>query len=240
MSAPLFAAALALLAAGTAAADLAATFPELTSQELRNEGIRLYYPRERAETATAPAWLAELEAAGVYASAPLRLRLGELPALTLICDSGPSADPSCRLLRDPERPEQAVFEAAGSEFAFLPDGRIYAGGHSNTFYDRRRLFRWDGSRFAEVRQPLQQVGHRGRLREAVELRMAPGADAPTMGLRLAAGSEVTVLLNANRAAADAADPDYLLLSADGLVGWAHLPGHPDGSSAVEGLNYRGD
>lgn len=230
----------ALLSAGpAAAADLASLFPQLARQDLRDEGVRVLYPRERAAPAPAPAWLPEMQAAGIYASAPLTLRLGELPALTLVYDSGPSADPSCRLLRDAADPAAAVFEAAGSEFAFLADARIYVAGHSNNYYDQHKLYEWKDGRYAEVEQPLRHVGVKGRLREPVELRRSPGADAAAMGVRLAAGSEVTVLLNDNRSGGDA-NPDYLLLTREGLVGWAHLPGRPDGSSAVEGLYFRGD
>ena len=73
------------------------------------------------------------------------------------------------------------------------------------------------------------------------LRHAPGAKAAELGLTLAAGTRVTVLLNDARKSGDEeASPNYLLLTPEGIVGWAHLPGHPDGTTAIEGLFYRGD
>ena len=238
---PLLAVTFAVLPGLAAAEDLARLFPALTRIDLRNEGVTVLYPRERGEPATPPAWLKEYEEAGVYASAPLTLRLGTLPALTLVCDSGPSADPSCRLLRDPAKPEEDVFQAAGTQFAFLPDARIVVAGHSNNFYDQRKVYLWKDGRFGEVPQPLRHVGLAGMLKQAVTLRRAPGAGAAGIGVTLAAGSRVTVLLNDNSHVDDAGqNPDYLLLTADGIVGWAHLPGQPDGSTAVEGLFFKGD
>lgn len=236
--------ALALLLPLTAvAADLSTAFPQLAQLALKNEGVTVLYPRDRATRPTPPAWLREYEEAGVYASTPLLLKLDGLPPLTLACDSGPSADPSCRLLRDADKPEEAVFEAPGTRFAFLPDGRIYVGGHSDTYYDERRVYQWEKDRFVEVAQPLRHVGVSGALKQAVTLRSAPGAKAAELGLTLAAGTRVTVLLNdARKTGGDEEEfsADYLLLTAEGIVGWAHLPGNPDGTTAVEGLFYRGD
>lgn len=238
---PLLALAFVVLPGTATAAELAGLFPVLTRLDLNNEGVTVLYPRERGETATAPAWLKEYEQAGVYASAPLTLRLGTLPAMTLVCDSGPSADPSCRLLRDPAKPDEDVFQAAGTQFAFLPDARIVVAGHSNNFYDQRKVYVWKGSRFAEVPQPLRQVGIGGTLKQAIALRRAPGAGAAELGVTLAAGSHVTVLLNDNSEVDDAGqNPNYLLLTAEGIVAWAYLPGQPDGSTAVDGLYFRGD
>lgn len=230
-----------LPAAGVAAdkPDFAAAFPQLARKELRNEGVTLLYPSERAAAVSPPAWLAEYEAAGVYASAPLTLQLGELPPLTLICDSGPSADPSCRLLPDAAKPEQDVFAAPGTQFAFLADARIVVGGHGNTFYDERKLYEWKNGKFAEVVQPLRHVGITGTTREAVTLRRTPGGDI--LGIRIPAGARVSVLLHdTSRVGADGRAADYLLLTPEGLVGWAALPGRPDGTTDIDGLYYRGD
>lgn len=228
-----------ILALASGRADLAAAFPQLARKELKNEGVTLLYPRERAEPATAPAWLAEYEAAGVYASAPLVLRIGALPPLTLVCDSGPSADPSCRLLRDANDAEHDVFAAPGTQFAFLPDERIVVGGHSNTFYDVRRLYKWEKDRFVEVPQALRHVGVSGTLRETVSLQRTPGGE--TLGIAVPAGARVTVLLNdTSRADDNGISADYLLLTPEGLTGWVTIPGKPDGTTIVDGLYYRGD
>jgi hypothetical protein len=228
-----------MLPLSAAASDLAAAFPQLAKLELRNEGVTVLYPRDRSDKATPPAWLSEYEAAGVYASAPLTLRLGDLPPLTLVCDSGPSADPSCRLLRDANDAEHDVFAAPGSQFAFLPDARIVVGGHSDTFYDVRKLYKWEKERFVEVPQTLRHVGVTGNLREAVSLKRTPGGDA--LGIDIPPGTRITVLLNdMTRVDDNGNSADYLLLTPEGLTGWASIPGKPDGKTIVDGLYYRGD
>ena len=121
------------MSALAAAADPGALFPGLARLDLKNEGVHVWYPAERATPVkTPPAYLKEYEEAGVYASQPLTLDLGHgLPRLALACDSGPSADPSCRLLPRFDDPQSAVFESAGTHFAILPSGDIYVFGHSD-------------------------------------------------------------------------------------------------------------
>ena len=209
---------------------------------LEHEGVEVIYPADRAQTlAAAPTWLQELQAAGVYASAPLRLDPGGgAGALVLACDSGPSADPSCYLLRDADRPELRVFEAPGTRFEFRGDGRILVSGHSDNLYDHRRLFTYDGRRFVETPQPLRYVGVEVRARAAIPLRAERGG-AGAVTLTLPAGAAFTVLLNDNtRVDARGENADYLVLTPEGIVGWARLPSRADGSTDAEGLYFRGD
>lgn len=231
-----------LLCLPLAASDAAPATPPLQRLALPREGVEVLYPANRAQAlATAPAWRKELEDAGVYASAPLRLDPGGgAGPLVLACDSGPSADPSCYLLRDADRPEERVFEAPGTRFEFRGDGRILVSGHSDTLYDHRRLYTYDGQRFVETPQPLRYVGVEARARVAIALRAERGG-AGAVTLTLPAGSAFTVLLNDNGSVDERGEnPDYLVRTPDGIVGWALLPSHPDGSTDAEGLTFRGD
>jgi len=149
-------------------ADFSGVFPDLAKLELKDERVRVWYPKDHAKpVATLPVWKKDYEEAGVYASAPLVLELGHgLPPLALACDSGPSNDPSCRLLTNRDDPATSLFESPGTDFAFLPSGEIYASGATDYTYDHRRLFRYDGKRFTEVAQPFRYrmgVAGRGRL-----------------------------------------------------------------------------
>src|SRR3954469_10174877 len=111
-------------------ADSSALFPALTRLDLKNEGVRVWYPKASAKPVKEPpAYLKEYETAGVYASEPLILDLGHgLPPLALACDSGPSNDPRCLLLSKFDDPDSAIFESAGNEFVFLPSGEIHVFG----------------------------------------------------------------------------------------------------------------
>lgn len=237
---------LALHAASATAADTTAAkapFGDLAVLDLPQEGVRVRYPADKAsKPAARAAYLQAYAEAGVYASQPLRLELGHgLPSTTLTCDSGPSDDPTCRLLLDAEEPRSAIFEAAGKEFVFRADGEIYVFGQSDSMYDHRRLFRYDGKRYAEVAQPFRYVGIEGRTSARLALTAQRGGDARQATLVLEAGTPVTILLNA----ADGDDahdqnPDYLVKTREGLVAWAHLPRQPDGSTLVDGLRFDGD
>lgn len=223
--------------------DPSALFPGLAKIDLKHEGVRVWYPADRAKAVKdSPAYLKEYEEAGVYASQPLVIELGHgLPPLAIACDSGPSADPSCRLLRKFDDPESAVFESAGTDFVFLPNADIYVFGHSDNMYDHRRLFRYDGKRYEEVAQPFRYVGIEGRTTAPLKLTSTRDGDSTHALATLPAKTPITILLNAaNGDDEDGQNPDYLVKTHEGLVGWAHIPVKPDGKTIVEGLDFAGD
>lgn len=227
-------------------ADPSTLFPDLTRLDLKNEGVRVWYPKSNAQSVKSPpSWLKEYDKAGVYAAEPLVLDLGHgLPKLALACDSGPSNDPSCRLLTKFDDPASVIFESAGNDFAFLPSAEIYVFGDTDQLYDHRRLFRFDGKRFNEVAQPFRYVGVEGKTKAPLVLTAARGAktsDAKQILITLTTGSPVTILLNvAGEDDEFGQNSDYLVRTREGLVGWAHIPTQPDGTTIVEGLRFAGD
>lgn len=231
------------IAAGGRKPDAGLSFPGLALLELKQEGVRVWYAADRAKPApAAPDYLKSYEEAGVHASQPLLLDLGHgLPPLALTCDSGPSADPTCRLLTRREDPLSTVFESSGTGFVFTPDADIRVFGKSDSMYDHRRLFRYDGKRFREVAQPFRYVGIEGRTTAPLALTSAIGGGADGTLATLAAGTPVTILLNAAGEESDLGwNPDYLVKTREGLIGWAHIPTRPDGKTIVEGLYFNGD
>jgi hypothetical protein len=240
-----------LLSSHSFAADLSASFPALTKLELRDEGVRVWYPKDRAAPiAKAPAYLREVVDAGVSIAEPLLLDLGHgVPKAALACDSGPSNDPSCRLLTkpdDPDAPGSVIFDSPGTDFVFAASGEIYASGATDYTYDHRRLFRFDGKRYVEVAQPFRYVGIDGTTTAPLALtaERASGRNKPDAKHTLAtlpAKTPITILLNA--ASGDdenGQNADYLVRTREGLVGWAHIPTKEDGTTIVEGLRYNGD
>jgi len=226
-------------------ADYSDVSPDLAKLELKNERVRVWYPKDHAKpVAMPPVWKKDYEEAGVYASAPLVLELGHgLPPLALACDSGPSNDPSCRLLTNRDDPATALFESPGTDFAFLPSGEIYASGATDYTYDHRRLFRYDGKRFAEVAQPFRYVGIEGRTTAPLALTAgrAAGKDAAHPIATLPSKTTLTILLNAATGDDEnGQNADYLVKTREGIVGWARIPTKPDGTTIVEGLRYNGD
>jgi hypothetical protein len=58
---------------------------------------------------------------------------------------------------------------------------------------------------------------------------------------LPANTPLTILLNATAGDDEnGQNTDYLVKTREGLVGWAHIPTKPDGTTIVEGLRYNGD
>ena len=232
-------------------ADPSAWFPDLTKLELKEEGVRVWYPKDRAQSiAKPPAYLKEVEDAGVYIAEPFMLDLGhDVPKAALACDSGPSADPSCRLLTkpdDPDAPGSVIFDAPGTDFVFAASGEIYTFGASDYTYDHRRLYRFDGKRFAEVAQPFRYVGIEGTTTAPLALTFERGngktrPDAKRALATVPAKTPITILLNAaNGDDENGQNTDYLVRTREGLVGWARIPTKEDGTTIVDGLRYNGD
>jgi hypothetical protein len=229
--------------ASAAGTDPAALFPQLARIELKHEGVRLWYPADKATPVkVAPAYIKEYDQAGIYAAQPIVLDLGhDLPKLAVACDSGPSNDPSCRLLPKFEDPASAIFESPGTDFAFLPNGEIYVFGHTDALYNHRRLFRFDGTRYREVAQPFRYVGVDGKTKAPLALTSQPDGDAQHPLLTLPANTSLTILLNASIGDDEnGQNPDYLVRTREGLVGWARISMQPDGTTIVEGLRFAGD
>ena len=232
-----------LQSTGGLCADLSAWFPGLTRLELKQERVRVWYPKSSAQPVTSPpAYLKEYEQAGVYAAQPLLLDLGHgLPKLALACDSGPSNDPSCRLLTKFDDPASAIFESAGNDFVFLANGDIRVFGSTDQLYDHRRLFRFDGKRFNEVAQPFRYVGIDGKTKAPLALTATFGGDAKQPLVTVPKGAPLTILLNAATGDnEDGQNSDYLVKTREGIVGWAHIPTEPDGTTIIEGLRFNGD
>jgi len=217
-------------------------FPELTHLELKQEGVHVWYPKALALPVKQPAaYLKAYEEAGVYASQPLTFELGHgVPKATLTCDSGPSADPSCRLLADADNPDSTLFESSGIDFVFLANADIYVYGQSDTLYDHRRLFRFDGKRYVEAAQAFRYVGIEGVTKTALVLTADKGGDRQHAVVTLPPRTPLTLLLNPVGENEDGQNPDYLVKTREGLVGWAHIPMQPDGTTSVEGLYFAGD
>ncbi|MET0225328.1 MAG: hypothetical protein ABW187_02695 [Dokdonella sp.] len=220
----------------------ATLFPGLTHLALKQEGVHVWYPQAQATPVKAPAaYLKAYEEAGVYATQPLTLDLGHgVPTATLTCDSGPSADPSCRLLADPDNPDSTLFESSGIDFVFLANAEIYVYGQSDTLYDHRRLFRFDGKHYVEAKQAFRYVGIEGVTKSTLAVTAEKGADAGHALVTLPAHTPLTILLNPPNENEDGENPDYLVKTREGLVGWAHIPTQPDGKTSVEGLYFAGD
>ena len=237
-----------LLSTQGVCADPSAWFPGLARLDLKDERVRVWYPKDHSRAVTTPpAYLKDFNEAGVYIAAPLMLDLGHgLPTLALACDSGPSNDPTCRLLTRPDDPDSVIFESAGNDFVFLPTADIYVFGDNDYTYDHRRLFRFDGKRFAEVLQPFRYVGIESRTNAALELTAVRDADmkkgdAKQVLVTLAAGTPLTILMNAATGDNEyGQNPDYLVRTREGIVGWAHIPTKPDGTTIVDKLRYNGD
>ena len=158
--------------------------------------------------------------------------------LELNFTNGASDDPTfeVRLAGAPAaNPEQYGENMFGALEVFIPgNGALYASGHTNSTFNKRQKFGFDGSKLVESNQPYLYVGLNSKaLRELAIFADQASADT-AKGAPLAViakGAALTVLIN---------DGDfYLLKSTFGLVGWVKLS--PSQSAEdIDGLFFAGD
>lgn len=123
----------------------------------------------------------------------------------------------------------------GALEVFIPgSGAIYASGHTNTTFNKRQKFGFDGAKLIEIKQPYYYVGLNSKaLRDlaiyADQLSAEKAKGAPLAVI--AKGSTLTVLLNEG--------DFYLLKSRFGLVGWVKLT-LTQSAKDIDGLFFAGD
>lgn len=148
--------------------------------------------------------------------------------MALICDAGPSGDPSCTF-GVPGDPEKST-SLPGLRFAIPGDGCVYASGHANSYFPERRKYCLTKSGdLAEVMQPALYVGLKSKALRPVTLYSERSLQ--TVVARIEAKEAIEVLL--------LQDDLYLVRDAFGLIGWAKIEAEQKAVD-VDGLFYAGD
>lgn len=143
-------------------------------------------------------------------------------------DPGPSADPGIVVTRVGS--EEPAGYVSGLSFYIPGTGAIYASGHTNTMFDSRRKYEFEGDKLSEVKQPFYWVGLESKALKDLALLSAKGGKEVVA--RLPKGSALTVVL---------AEGDwYLVKTPFGLVGWLEVKDYAQQAETVEGLFFRGD
>lgn len=149
-------------------------------------------------------------------------------AMAVICDAGPSGDPSCTF-SVPGSPDKST-SLPGLRFAIPGDGCVYASGHANSYFaERRKYCLSKGGDLAEIAQPALYVGLKSKALRPVTLYAE--RDQQTVVTRIEAKEAIEVLLMQ--------DDLYLVRDGFGLVGWAKIEAEQKAMD-VEGLFFAGD
>jgi len=156
--------------------------------------------------------------------------------LELNFTNGMSDDPSFEVrLAGAANPIEYGENMFGALEVFIPgNGALYASGHTNTSFNRRQKFSFDGTKLVESKQPYFYVGLNSKALRDLSIYADQPAAEKAKGTPLAViakGSALTVLINE--------EEFYLLKSTFGLVGWVKLS--PSQSAEdIEGLFHAGD
>lgn len=144
----------------------------------------------------------------------------------IVYSSGPSDDPFFQfypISKKRKTQEKTPIFELGATTLYIPNkNNIYAEGWSNTMFNLRRKYSFDGKVFQEVQQPFLYVGIQTKVQDVNGEKNQKGLTLYTDKTKinkvaiLPIGSDIEVLLHEK--------PDwYLVRSSFGLVGWVYVP-----------------
>jgi hypothetical protein len=145
---------------------------------------------------------------------------------TVAFNPGPSDDPTFIIYHN----NRELLNVNATEVGFPGNGLVYVGGHTNNWFDQRRIFRLEGGRIREIEQPFLYVGLETKTNAPVTLYASNRYRQPVT--ILPPGADILVVLNQG--------DNYLIKDAFGVVGWWKKPTQPGVEIPISGLEYAGD
>lgn len=156
------------------------------------------------------------------------------PYYYVIFSTGPSADPSFIFYKEGAY-EKSAFYVMALKIYIPGNGHIYAEGHTNNTFNKRRKFTLSNGEFVEAEQPFYYVGLKTRTLKPVKLYKSKSLSRVIASLP--ADYSVEVLIN------DPENSSLFLVKTDfGLTGWIEIPGEYmfGGNELIKGIYYAGD
>ncbi len=161
----------------------------------------------------------------------LQMKIGEKDpqALTVLYSDGPSDDPEFIFAKS--NGEQ--IETLGGLELYLPgNGYVYTTGHTNTSFNKRSKFSFNGAKFIEIKQPFYYVGLKTQTTKAITL-YADKSQKDVVG-SVPINTEVEVLL-AEYSQNFGGTEYFLVKTPFGLVGWIGFTTY----NLIEGTPFKG-
>jgi hypothetical protein len=156
------------------------------------------------------------------------------PYYYVIFSAGPSADPSFIFYKEGSYDQSALYIMALK--VYIPgNGNIYAEGHTNNTFNKRRKFTLSNGKFVEVEQPYYYVGLKTQTLKPVKLYKSKNLSQVIANLP--ANYSIEVLIN------DPENSSTFLVKTDfGLTGWLKIPGENmfGGNEMIKGIFMAGD
>jgi hypothetical protein len=148
---------------------------------------------------------------------------------------GPSADPAFYFY-DIEADEY-INAAPGTEIYVPGNGYVYSTGHTNSMFNIRKKWKFNGSEFEEVKPDLYYVGLKTKTLQPLTL--YSDQELTTQFANLPANYDIEVLV-AERPDKFTTTWKYLIKTSFGLVGWTYAKGGQVRPIDIEGIYFNGD
>lgn len=152
----------------------------------------------------------------------------------LLYSPGPSADPTF-MITEKKDPSKVYCSFMATEIYIPGNGNIYTEGHTNSFFNIKRKYKFNERKTYEIKQQYYYCGMKTVTLKPVKLYKS--SEMKTISAYLPVNYNVTVILMHGDDVDKAGDVRFLLSTDFGLTGWVSLSFGPQ---ILKGIYYAGD
>jgi hypothetical protein len=157
------------------------------------------------------------------------------PGFTIYFSPGPSADPEFIFVN---KKGGNIGYIAALKLRIQSDLMIHSSGHSNTMFDKRRMFKIQKDTIQEVRQPFYQVGLTGILLR--DIKLFSDENFRQIQQTIHAGEEVEIMFALPAGKDEPYERIYILRTESGMIGYLRIENEDTFGGLMAGFFYAGD
>jgi len=145
----------------------------------------------------------------------------------------PSDDPTFVCVYDNE----IILEESGTTFHFKENKTAYIEGNANSYFDKKRKFKFKNNIFTEIIQPFYYIGMKGKLNFPIKLYETESFKNKVVVLPK--DYEIEIILG--KTGGKYNDLEKILIKSEfGLIGWFNFKEVAFGKPIIDELYYHGD
>lgn len=148
--------------------------------------------------------------------------------LFILFDYGMSADPNFSLIKKVKDSIKRIGSISGLTLYIPGNGYLYAEGHTNNYFNKRKKYQLINEKLIEIKQPFYYVGIKTKTKGLMSI--YDEKNKKNIVAKLPKNSEIEILLNDNNY--------YLIKTSFGLIGWWKYDGNS--INIIKEIYFNGD
>lgn len=154
---------------------------------------------------------------------------------TIYFSPGPSEDPEFIFI---DHTGKRLGYIAGLKLEIHSDQIIYASGHSNTMYNKKRMYIIEVDTILEISQPFYHVGQKGNLLRNIDVFSDESLKQKQQQINQ--GEEIEIVFALSGGKDESFEKIYLIKTNAGIMGYIRIENEDSYGALMEGFFYAGD